>query len=240
MCGVTMPSFEAIKKPLEPRDFTAEEKAFISSSKAEYTADKVPKELVGNGDVPDTGPVAVTEAGTPPEGPGWAALERVLNSALAEAAQGAWREGGNPKIIATFKLCGYKSTDDVATPWCAGFASQMLSDAGIEAPRSLSSFAFNRVGSEIGTGDWSRLRKNDIIIWQWVPGKGHVAFFRGYDKSSNRILALGGNQSNNVTLVPFPVGQIISVRRAWTVPPEYDKPLYTNAAGKPLDLASTR
>lgn len=241
-CNITMPAFEAIKKPFELRDFDAEELQFISDSKSQFTANKVDAAVVGNGDAPDTGPIDYAEPTTPPpEGPGWAALERILTGTLNEAKGGAWKEtGNNPKIIACFAAGGNKATNDRTTPWCAGFMSKMLLEAGIESLRSLSSQAYRKYGTEIGVTDWARVRKNDIIIVSYGGGTGHVGFFRGYDQARNKVMILGGNQSDNVTLAPFGTSMISSIKRNWSVPAEYDKPLYVNATGQEVSYKQTR
>lgn len=242
MCNITMPAFDAIKKPFELRDFSAEEQQFIDNSKSFYTADNVDSAVVGNGDAPDTGPIDYAEPSvTPPEGPGWAALERILSSTLNEAKAGQWKEtGSNPKIGACFAAGGIKATNDRATPWCAGFMSKMLADAGLESLRTLSSQAYRKYGSEIGVTDWSRVRKNDIIIVSYGGGSGHVGFFRGFDQAKGKVMLLGGNQSDNVTLAPFGTGKIASIKRNWSVPAEYDKPLYVNATGQEVSFKQTR
>lgn len=239
-----MPSFTAITKPFDLRDFSAEEQKFVDDSKSFYTSSNVDAAVVGNGDAPDVGPINYGKPDPdkpPPEGPGWAALERILNTALNEARAGQWREtGSNPKIAACFAAGGIKATNDRATPWCAGFMSRMLLDAGIESLRSLSSQAYRKYGSEIGVTDWSRVRKNDIIVISYGGGSGHVGFYRGYDQAKGKVMLLGGNQSDNVTLAPFGTGKIASIKRNWSLPAEYDKPLYVNATGQEVSFKQTR
>lgn len=241
-CSITMPSFTAIVKPYDLRDFTAEEQQFIESSKSFFNANNVDSDVVGNGDAPDTGPLDYAEpTGAPPEGPGWPALERVLNTALAEGNQGLWREtGNNPRILACFAAGGNKASNDKTTPWCAGFMSKMLADAGLESLRSLSSQAYRKYGSEIGITDWSRVRKNDIVVISYGGGTGHVGFYRGYDQSRNKILVLGGNQGDNVKLSTFGTSQVAAIKRNWSVPDAYNKPLYVNATGQEVTFKQTR
>ena len=240
-CNVTMPAFEAVKKPFELRNFTADELKFIEASKATYVTGKVPTDIVGNSDAPDTGPVSYTEPDPekpPPEGPGWAALERILTADLAASA--SWREtGNNPKVIDCLAHVGIKSGSD-QPPWCAAYVSKKLTEAGLESMRSAASQAYRKYGSEIGTADWSRVRKNDIVVISYGGGSGHVGFFRGYDQSRRRVMLLGGNQGNTVKLSSFQTGQITSVKRNWSVPAEYDKPLYVTATGQPTSFKETR
>lgn len=239
-----MPSFTAVTKPFDLRDFTAEEQKFVDESKSFYSGNNVDPDVVGNGDAPDVGPINYSKpdpSKPPPEGPGFAALERILNTALAEGQQGLWKEtGNNPRIIACFEAGGNKSTNDKATPWCAGFMSKILLDAGLESLRSLASQSYRKYGSEIGVTDWSRVRKNDIVVVSYGGGKGHVGFFRGYDQAKNRVMLLGGNQGDTVKLSPFGVSQIASIKRNWSVPAEYDKPLYVNASGQETSFKQTR
>lgn len=241
MCNVTMPAFDAIKKPFESREFTADELKFIEASKSNFAAGKVPSDIVGNSDAPDSGPVTYADPdkdNPPPEGPGWAALERIISSDLS--ASSSWKEtGNNPKIIACLAHVGLKSSSD-QPPWCAAYASKKLSEAGLESIKSASSQSFRKYGSEVGVVDWARVRKNDIVVLSYGGGSGHVGFYRGYDQTRNMILLAGGNQSNTVKLSSFPAGQIASIKRNWTIPSQYDKPLYVTATGQATTFKQTR
>jgi hypothetical protein len=70
-------------------------------------------------------------------------------------------------------------------------------------------------------------------------GGGHIGFFRGYNPSNGTVLIAGGNQSDSLTEVGFKATgmPIISVSRAWTVPPEYDRAVtYSGSAGSSVKV----
>ncbi len=44
-----------------------------------------------------------------------------------------------------------------------------------------------------------------------IKAPGHVGFFAGVEEKS--VLVLGGNQSDEVNVSPFPVARVLGVRR---------------------------
>jgi hypothetical protein len=124
----------------------------------------------------------------------------------------------------------------------------MLHQGGIESLRTASSQAYLRYGTEIEWTDWSRVRINDVVVLtnRNDTGKGHIGFFRGYNRNRDQIIVLGGNQSNKVKLSTYAVNNpsqrlfVRSIKRNWSVPEEFDRPLYVDTTGQPESYAQTR
>lgn len=208
--------------------------------------------LTGRGEVPHEGPLekttpsasdgAYSTAGGFPAklDPGadpskvFAVLGKNMDAALSDAKKGAWKEtGSNSRILACYKAVGSNLSND-KTPWCAAFAGSIMKASGVQALKTLSSLAYKGFGTVVPVNDKSKWRLNDIIIFS-RQGGGHIGFFRGYNPSTGSILIAGGNQSDNLTETSFKGSgsmPVVSVSRAWTVPPEYDKPVtYSGTAG---------
>jgi uncharacterized protein (TIGR02594 family) len=196
--------------------------------------------LSGRGEVPQEGPL---ETATPdPRGPLssdlFTALGQTIDSCLAEAKQGKWKEtGSNQLIITCYNSVGFNLKDD-KTPWCAAFAGNILKRVGLPALKTLSSLAYGTYGTDVPIADPSKFRLNDIVILT-RNGGGHIGFFRGYNPSTGSLLIAGGNQSDSLTEVGFkksPSMPLSKVRRSWSIPPEYDKPVTYSGTGSSIKV----
>jgi uncharacterized protein (TIGR02594 family) len=225
--------------------------AVATSGAAATSAAEAEVGLAGRGEVPQVGPLekvqpdaagAYSSAGGFPVklNPGanpndiFAVLAKNIDSALAEAKAGKWKENGkNVCIIGCYKSVGFNLNND-STPWCAAFAGSVLKSSGVAALKTLSSLAYKGFGTVVPVGDKSKWRLNDIIVFS-RPGGGHIGFFRGYNPSNGSVLIAGGNQADNLNEVPFRQGgasmPVVSVSRAWTVPAAYDKPVTFTGVG---------
>lgn len=208
--------------------------------------------LTGRGEVPHEGPLekttpsasdgAYSSAGgfpaklDPNADPSkvFAVLGKNMDACLSDAKKGAWKEtGSNSRILACYQAVGSNLSSD-STPWCAAFAGSIMKASGVQALKTLSSLAYRGFGTVVPVNDKTKWRLNDIIIFS-RKGGGHIGFFRGYNPSNGSILIAGGNQRDNLTETSFRGSgemPVVSVSRAWTVPPEYDKPVtYSGTAG---------
>ena len=122
----------------------------------------------------------------------------------------------NPRIVAYHQATGLHAKDD-ETPWCGAFVAWCLGTAGI--PYDKASAASARAWL-----DWGRELKCPtigcvVVFWRghrdgW---QGHVGFYAGRD-SQGRILVLGGNQGNAVSVRPYSAGQLLGYRWPQSVP----------------------
>jgi len=126
-------------------------------------------------------------------------------------------DGHNPRIIEFHASTTLKSTED-ETPWCSSFVNWCMTEAGLEGTGSARarSWLFWGHGHQI-----SRPRDGCIVILKRGTGQqpgpgvlnasGHVGFFVGYERGS-RILLLGGNQSDAVTITNYSIQRILGLR----------------------------
>lgn len=114
-------------------------------------------------------------------------------------------EGKNAK-----ELSNALGINVVTTPWCAAFVNKVLKENGIEGTDSLLARSFLKFGEQVR----SNPIKGDIVIlsrgsqsWQ-----GHVGFFVRFD--GDKVVLLGGNQGNEVSIAKFDKSRILGIRRA--------------------------
>ncbi|MBL8564732.1 MAG: TIGR02594 family protein [Hyphomicrobiaceae bacterium] len=131
----------------------------------------------------------------------------------------AWRELGvrevvgardNPRILAMFRDSGHEAVvrDEVA--WCAAFVGACLERGGRRGTRSLMARSYLQWGEdarELRTGSVAVLSRGSS------PALGHVGFVVG--EADDKVLLLGGNQGQQVSVQAFPKSRLLGVR--WPV-----------------------
>lgn len=157
-----------------------------------------------------------------------AAIDRALGSNLAAVAPTTKSEIARPLWFeAGLQLIGIKegagSTDnrniiqwakdeggDVAKnythdsiPWCALFANHCLTKVGLKGTETLWALDF--------AGKWPSVRLAGVAVGAFAPmlrsGGGHIIQIAGKDQHGN-IMGLGGNQSDQVSIVPFAISRL--------------------------------
>ena len=113
---------------------------------------------------------------------------------------------------------------DDATPWCGVFCAEVMREAGIPRPK-----AWYRAKAWAEWGVRLTLPVVGCVVVFERQGGGHVAFVVGTDEAG-RLMCLGGNQGDAVTIAPFLRERVIAYR--W---PTADIPVYA-----PLPLISSR
>ena len=114
-----------------------------------------------------------------------------------------------PMVQAMLACCSPRSTpyaDEV--PWCSAFISFCAMLARHERSRSLRARSWLKIGQRVDD-----VRVGDIAILSRPPNprSGHVGFVHGVE--GERVILLGGNQSNAVTLARFVKRRVVGVRR---------------------------
>lgn len=97
---------------------------------------------------------------------------------------------------------------DDETPWCAGFVGAVLEWQGLRSTRSAAARSYLAWGVPIA----GPVRGAVVIFSR--PGStwsGHVGFVDGRD-AAGRIMCLGGNQGNRVSVAPFDTSRVIGYR----------------------------
>lgn len=109
---------------------------------------------------------------------------------------------------------------DDATPWCGVFAAECMKEAQIALPK-----VWYRA---LGWLDWGvpilKPVLGCVVVYVRVGG-GHVGFVVGKDVQG-RIMTLGGNQGDKVSIVPFDPARVAGYRWPLSVPlPTEELPL---------------
>jgi len=124
----------------------------------------------------------------------------------------------NPHILAMLRLDDQWPADD-AVPWCSAFANYIAWLLRLPRSRSLRARSWLGVG-EVVSPDHAEPGFDVVILKRGkgnqpgpdvINASGHVGFFAGIE--GHRVLVLGGNQSNSVSIAPFPGSQILGIRR---------------------------
>lgn len=99
---------------------------------------------------------------------------------------------------------------DDETPWCGVFAAGCLVDAGYQKPKQwYRALAYLNYGVACPTATFGCIAVFDGGPKR--PGAGHVGFAVGVDERG-RIMVLGGNQSDAVTIAPFDRSRLRGLR----------------------------
>jgi uncharacterized protein (TIGR02594 family) len=119
------------------------------------------------------------------EGPGTAENKTIVDWAKAE--------GGD--IAAEY-------THD-SIPWCSLFQNMMMTKAGLKGTETLWALDW--------AGKWPSVKLLGPAVGAMAPmlrnGGGHIICVVGKDQHGN-IMGLGGNQSDKVSIVPFPMARL--------------------------------
>lgn len=96
--------------------------------------------------------------------------------------------------------------DDSRLPWCGAFVARAMQDAAMDFP--------DRYASALAWLSWGRTLHTPVVGCVVVfkrAGGGHVALAVGRDEQG-RILCLGGNQGDRVSVAPFDEGRVLGYR----------------------------
>lgn len=105
----------------------------------------------------------------------------------------------------------YDENDE--TPWCSAFANWVIDEARNKlphiAPQGTRS-AMARSWLNWGTGLKTPIPGAIVVFRRGKPPQGHVAFV--VEKQGPRLLVVGGNQSDAVTLSTYPIADVLGYR----------------------------
>ncbi len=113
--------------------------------------------------------------------------------------------GTHPTIARWLGALGGWWSDD-ETAWCGTFVAACLTETGQPKPRAwFRARAYLEYGHQI-----DRMAYGSIVVFE-RGGGGHVGFVVGRD-ARNRVMCLGGNQGNRVSIAPFETWRILGYR----------------------------
>ncbi len=140
---------------------------------------------------------------------------------IASSFIGAHESDGdkdNPLILAMIATCSSMPEIHDEIAWCSAFVNFIHKICGLPRTHSLAAKSWLNFGQSvplISSPISSELttKFNDIIILNRGPNPalGHVGFFAG--STSDKIVILGGNQSNSVCVQSFDINLVAGIRR---------------------------
>lgn len=119
----------------------------------------------------------------------------------------------NPLIQWAFSLCEFGLDTPDSVPWCSAFAQIPSFVLGLPRSKSAAARSWLKVGTPVELKD--ALRGNDVVVLGRGsnPAQGHVGFFAGFAAEAGKVLILGGNQSDQVSIDVFAADRIVGIRR---------------------------
>jgi len=114
----------------------------------------------------------------------------------------------NPEILKYFHETGFEYINDETISWCAAFINWNCKKNGLEIAGNLLARTRLKIGKTT-----IQPRCGDIVVfWRESENswKGHVAIY--INRISDKIYALGGNQSNMVNIKAYPINQVLGYR----------------------------
>lgn len=117
----------------------------------------------------------------------------------------------NPWIVSLWKKIKRGGITSDAVPWCAAFVGGCLEAVGIVSSRYESAKSYLLWGMPL------KVPALGCIVVFNREGGGHVGFVVGQDVRG-RLMVLGGNQGNAVTIAPFDQSRVTGYRWPAAVP----------------------
>ncbi len=119
-------------------------------------------------------------------------------------------KASNPRIaLAIANAARWLDHDDTSTPWCGCIRGQWgIETATGVVPDHFRARNWLRYGTPVGT--IREAVRGDTLVFV-RKGGFHVALFDRLEGS--RVFVLGGNQSNKVSIAPYPVSALEGIRR---------------------------
>jgi uncharacterized protein (TIGR02594 family) len=116
----------------------------------------------------------------------------------------------NPEIVKYFDDLGFDGTKlKDETAWCSAFANWVCMNSDLEYTKKLNARSWLKVGRDTT----NPVLGDIVVLWREHPDswKGHVGFYINDD--DKYIYILGGNQSNQVCIKPYPKTRLLTFKR---------------------------
>jgi uncharacterized protein (TIGR02594 family) len=117
----------------------------------------------------------------------------------------------SPEILGMWRAIKRSGIQSDEVPWCAAFVGACLERAGIRSSRFESAASYLKWGVRLDGP------VHGCIVVFSRDGGGHVGFVVGQD-SAGRLLVLGGNQGDQVSVKAFPRDRVTGYRWPVDVP----------------------
>jgi uncharacterized protein (TIGR02594 family) len=97
--------------------------------------------------------------------------------------------------------------NDDETPWCGVFVAEVMRECGIKLPKH-----WYRARDWLNWGvTLTEPTVGCVVVYERGATSGHVGLVVGRDKTG-RLLTLGGNQGNRVSVLPFENWRVLGFR----------------------------
>lgn len=96
--------------------------------------------------------------------------------------------------------------DDDENPWCGVFVGHCIRTANLPLPKN-----WMRARAWLEWGEKSDIPRLGCVVVFERTGGGHVGFVVGRD-NIGRLMVLGGNQGNRVSIAPFELSRVAGYR----------------------------
>jgi uncharacterized protein (TIGR02594 family) len=123
----------------------------------------------------------------------------------------------NPLIMAMLRQDqSWPTTEEV--PWCSAAVNFACKLTDVPRTRDLRARSWLQIGSPVSVEQ--AVAGFDVVILKRagdnspasvIDAPGHVGFYTG--KEEDKVLVLGGNQGNTISIARFPVKDILGIRR---------------------------
>lgn len=136
-------------------------------------------------------------------------MEETLKIALNECGtKSIPGPNSNEEVLKYYHDLNFTWVDDDDVAWCAAFLNWCLKTAGKEYLKSLHARDFLTYGQETKTPKLGDI----VILWRISPSSiwGHAGLY--IKETATSIYILGGNQSCNVNIQPYPKTQVLGYR----------------------------
>lgn len=114
------------------------------------------------------------------------------------------------RIVQWWKAIRMGGIKDDEVPWCAAYIGAMLENVGLMSARSGTAKAYLQWGSPL---EYPLI--GCVVVFDRLGGGGHVGFVVGRDEHW-RLMVLGGNQGDAVSIAPFELSRVLGYR--WPAP----------------------
>lgn len=125
--------------------------------------------------------------------------------------------GSNPRVIEYHAATTLKATSD-DVPWCSAFVNWVMAQAGVKGTGSAAARSWTEWGQAC------RPAEGCVVVLSRGPGptSGHVGLLVRIEPKAGRVVLLGGNQGDKVSVAAFPVSRVLAFRwpAGLQVPPE--------------------
>lgn len=150
--------------------------------------------------------------------PPWLTIAR-RHLGVLEAAGAA----DNPVVVDFYRRAGFAGVKHDSVPWCAAFVGACLADAGVKPSGSLMALSYEKWGEALAGPIMG------CIATKARAGGGHVFFVVGANATT--VYALGGNQSDSVSITSIPRAQVTAWRWPAGAPRDNTPPLPMTITG---------